>query len=423
MLILLVLSLATQALAQRNSTDLVGWQLDGDDRSSWDILWTCLSTILACTWTAMHLQYQRNDNSHIGMGRIGKTFAWITAMLAPELMAIMAVQEYWEVKLVLARCNAAQSAYFRGQKAFSLEPIAENTTRKDEEEPGPTQAPAEATKDSDKDVSEQAVPDATEPSAQGFRRWKMAQGFYILMGGFVLQTKDYWVYTVRSENVVNLIQAGVIKPSDLKKSDIKDRDKSDPISKAFSLLQSTWVAINVIARRVYDLPISLLELSTAAYVACALVTYLAWWNKPKDVDTFITLHLPYEYDSNEMPSQLRNTEKRDWLHMPPLLKDDAESEDDSEPWKRAAFIALCKDPIGFWKAFKKEYKEIRARGANNQTELDPAAENSDPSAENTETYENDEYRFKEQITVKEQFTLDMLAFMAALMFCGIHIAA
>ncbi|KAJ5833344.1 hypothetical protein N7474_001655 [Penicillium riverlandense] len=411
MLILLILSLATQALAQRNSTLVVGWQFDSDDRSSWDILWTCVSTILACTWTAMHLSLRRDDNSHIGMGHLVKTLTWMFVVMAPELLAIMAVQEYREVKLILARCNTAQSAVYRGHKAFSSEPIAEKATRKDEEEPEPTKASTEATKDGDKDVSEHAAPDPTEPSARVFRHWKMAQGYYIRMEGFVLQTKDYWVYTVRSDNVVNLIQAGIIQPSDLKKSDIKDRDKSDPFSKAFSLVQSTWVAINVIARRAYDLPISSLELSTAAYVACALVTYLAWWNKPKDAYTFITLHLPYEYDSDEMPSQLRNAEKRDWLHMSPLLsKNYAESDEDKRH--------------GFRTQFKKRYKEKRAQRAYNQAGPDPVAETSDTSADNSgEANENEDHRFREPTTVKEQFTLDMLAFMTALTFCAIHIAA
>lgn len=371
---------------------------------------------MACTWTALHVQFQRKDNSHIGMGSIGKTFTWIAAILAPELMAFTAVQEYWEVKLILARCNSAQSACSSDEKASSLKPITEIATRKDEKEPEPINAPTKATKDSEEEMLEPPAPEDTESSAHVFRHWKMAQAYYIRMGGFVLQTKDDWVYTIRPANVVGLIQAGIIKPSDLKKSDIKDRDKSDPLSKLFTLLQTTWVTVNIIARRAYDLPISPLELSTAAYVACALVTYLAWWNKPKDADTFITLHLPYDYDSDEMPSQLRNADKRDWMHMP-VTKDDAESDKDDKHWKRAAFVALLKDPIGFWREFKRSLKEIDVRRAHKQTELDTLADNSE------EKSEDNGYRFREQVTIGEQFRLDMFAFIAALMFCGIHIAA
>ncbi|OKP11350.1 hypothetical protein PENSUB_3135 [Penicillium subrubescens] len=424
MLTLLILSLATQALAQRNSTVLIGWQFDGDDRSSWNILWTCLSTILACTWTAMHLQYHGKDNSHIGMNRIGKSFTWIAAVLAPELMSFIAVQEYWEVKLILASCNAAQTAFSSGQKASLLEPVIEITNHNDEEDPKPPKLPKEVSNDGEKEISERPAIEATKPPTHVFRYWKMAQGYYIRMGGFVLQTKDYWVYTVRPANVVLLIEAGVIKPSSLKIGDIKDRDKSDPLSKAFTLLQSAWVTINIIARRAYDLPISPLELSTVAYVACALVTYLAWWDKPKDADTFITLHLPYDRDSDEMPTQFRDADRTDWMHLPPpLIKDNAESNEKDGHWKRAAFVALCNDPVGFWRRIKESHKEIRSQRVHKQMELDSLADNSGSSADNSEETYNDNVRFKEQVTVWEQFTIDMFTFMAALVFCGIHIAA
>lgn len=101
---LLFLSLVQESFAQTNSTVLEGWQFDGNDRSSWDILWTCLSTILACTWTALHVQVYEYDKTTA----IWKSLSWIAAVLAPELMAFRAVQEFWEVKLLVARCNSAQ---------------------------------------------------------------------------------------------------------------------------------------------------------------------------------------------------------------------------------------------------------------------------------------------------------------------------
>lgn len=325
-------------------------------------------------------------------------------MLAPEVMAFVAVQEYWEVKLLLARCNSAQLACSSDEEASSLEPVREIATHKNEKELEPTNTPT-ATKDSEEEILRPLALKDTESSVHVFRRWEMAQAYFIRMGGFVLQTKDGWVYTVRPANVAGLIQAGIIKPSALKKSDIKDRDKSDPFSKLFTLLQTTWVTVNIIARRAYDLPISPLELSTVAYVTCALVTYLAWWNKPKDVDTSIVHHLPYDRDSDEMPSHLRNANKRDWMHMP-LTKDDAESDEDYGHRKQSAFVALLKDPVGFWRDFKRSLKE-----------MDTSADNSE------ETPDDDLCRFDEQVSTGEQLRLDMFAFMAALIFCGTHIAA
>lgn len=44
--LLLLLGFVNQPLAQSNSTALEGWRLDDNTRSSWDIFWTCVSTIL-----------------------------------------------------------------------------------------------------------------------------------------------------------------------------------------------------------------------------------------------------------------------------------------------------------------------------------------------------------------------------------------
>jgi hypothetical protein len=37
-----------------NSIGLISWQLEVNGRSTWDILWPCLTTIFACTWTILH---------------------------------------------------------------------------------------------------------------------------------------------------------------------------------------------------------------------------------------------------------------------------------------------------------------------------------------------------------------------------------
>ena len=143
------------------------------------------------------------------------------------------------------------------------------------------------------------------------------------MHGLVLRTKDDWVYAVRPANFVALIQAGGIKQSNLRNSEIKDRAKADSFAKAITLLQSTWVICNIIARAAYALPISAIEISTVAYVVCAAAAYAAWWHKPKDMNTPITIYLPYDRESNEMPSPVRrflDAKKSLWMHSPPALE-------------------------------------------------------------------------------------------------------
>lgn len=242
------------SLAQTNATALQGWTFDDNSRSSWDILWTCLSTIFACTWTALHLAVPGRDKPAVYNGCL-KFLFFIGALLAPEFMAGLAAEELSGARLVAANCNAAFDH----------------------------------------------VENAELPAS----RWRVIHGFCVKMNGLVLRSKDNWYFQVDQLNVVPLIKSGVIKASHLEARDIEDRAKADPVAKGLTLLQSFWVTCNIIARAGYHLPISPLEISTVAYVACAAATYALWWYKPKDMVTPITIFLPYDHDGEDMTREAR----------------------------------------------------------------------------------------------------------------------
>jgi len=65
---------------------------------------------------------------------------------------------------------------------------------------------------------------------------------------------------------------------------IEDRSKSDVFTKAFAIIQSTWLIVQSISRLVVGLPITELELATMAYVLCAVTMYGLWWYKPFGVE-------------------------------------------------------------------------------------------------------------------------------------------
>ncbi|KAK0732226.1 hypothetical protein B0H67DRAFT_464013, partial [Lasiosphaeris hirsuta] len=62
--------------------------------------------------------------------------------------------------------------------------------------------------------------------------------------------------------------------------DIIDRGKSDAFTKAFAIAQSSWLVASSIARVYHDFGITQLELATMAFILCAFVMYIFWWNKP-----------------------------------------------------------------------------------------------------------------------------------------------
>lgn len=65
--------------------------------------------------------------------------------------------------------------------------------------------------------------------------------------------------------------------------DICDKGKADGVIKAFALLQIVWVLIQSIARAIQHLPLTTLEITTLAYIPCAVFLFYLWWDKPYDV--------------------------------------------------------------------------------------------------------------------------------------------
>lgn len=72
----------------------VGW-ISGRNRTSYDLLWSCLATILACTWTTLHLNV---PSSNDGRFRIFLRKAKWTAItiLAPEVTAGLALSQWYK---------------------------------------------------------------------------------------------------------------------------------------------------------------------------------------------------------------------------------------------------------------------------------------------------------------------------------------
>jgi hypothetical protein len=209
------------------------------------------------------------------------------------------------------------------------------------------------------------------------------------MNGLQLQTEDDWAYTVGATNVVALIEAKVVQRLDLRKRDIDDRAKADMFAKLFAILQSLWVTCNILARTAYHLPISPIEISTIAYVVCATMSYALWWHKPKDIRTPITIHLPYNRNSEEMPPQVRSildARKHCWERVPGAAVAGADEGETSSGTEREETV---------------NWRQLRL------------APNLQRASDNTQ------YR----LTPTKETALDVFSMSIAQIFCGIHVAA
>ena len=73
--------------------------------------------------------------------------------------------------------------------------------------------------------------------------------------------------------------------TNITEEDILDRAASSSLSKALLIVQVAWFCMNCASRLLQHLPLSLLEVSTAAHAFCTLLTYFVWWSKPMNVAT------------------------------------------------------------------------------------------------------------------------------------------
>jgi hypothetical protein len=112
------------------------------------------------------------------------------------------------------------------------------------------------------------------------------------MGGFALDIDDTNFrnavlfngakrLTLTAKGVALLAQCGHIP--DISIDEIKDKNKADGLAKLLVCIQAGWMIIQVISRTAAGLPTTLLEVHVVAHVVCALIMYMLWWHKPRQV--------------------------------------------------------------------------------------------------------------------------------------------
>jgi hypothetical protein len=204
---------------------------------------------------------------------------------------------YYEAMLLKKVCNEAQKTRYRE----SMEPDSWLSKRA---------RPLEQVQNQD---SADLHPVCTE--------WTLRKCFCILAGGLALQTQDEWIYILRRIDMKPFIQAGIIEGVDFHDRDVEDRAKADSLGKTFTILQTSWFLVNIIARWASSLPVAPIELATVAYIACGLLMYATWWYKPKDMTTPVTIYV--RGDRKDIPTDILEqtaTNPHGWVHLRAQIK-------------------------------------------------------------------------------------------------------
>ena len=130
----------------------------------------------------------------------------------------------------------------------------------------------------------------------------IVHAFYAMMGGFafyrsyddnnhtveesLLQISTNPRYIIEAPKFDTLIYIMKHFPhiiTDIPEEHILDRAASSGLSKALLIVQVAWFCTSCASRLFEGLPLSLLEVSTAAHALCTLLTYFVWWSKPINV--------------------------------------------------------------------------------------------------------------------------------------------
>ena len=256
----MVSTLAIQNLT--DSTLVRGFVTADCGRGTIDILWSCLTAIFLSIWTVIHLpipcfDIERPDNLRRKVVR-SRIVPSVIALLAPEIILFVAFGEFID-------------AYAMRKELEKLS-IDANLTH----------------------------------------------GFFLIMGGFCLRAPTGRCHQLRMEDIVLAITASntateikdtatgikdditasntAVKIKDelshsqewvqqlqrIKKNDIEDLAKSDSVTKFFACFQGLWVLTQAISRIYQHKALSLLEVTTSAYICCAVGIYAFWWKKPQN---------------------------------------------------------------------------------------------------------------------------------------------
>ncbi|KAF8857200.1 hypothetical protein BDZ45DRAFT_436793 [Acephala macrosclerotiorum] len=259
-------------------TEVVNYVSSADTRSTLDILWSCLLTIVACTWSVQHLNVpeQRDGRDQGWMGDIKWTMkrSWTSTkwMLATVIAPEYLLMKNWG-DLVLAKENL-----------FQLHQLA----------------------------AEDNVP------------WSLSHTLFADMGGFVIRSYAFERLKKPSESGTDTTDLKskyanpfYISALDLRRlrqekllerlpyisiDELLDRSKGDNFVRLIAVLQILWMVVQIIARGFRHLAVSQLEIGVIAFAACAVLIYAINWSKPKGVQSPVPI-LQYE---GEIPDEVIN---------------------------------------------------------------------------------------------------------------------
>lgn len=222
------------------------WQSEPDIRGTFNIISSCIGTLVLCAWSAVHINISENK-----WYRIRSKIVWLMiGLLAPETILFVASNQW--------------------KKAGELMEAAERYFR--------YSGPIREDQESQSSRDEMLV-------ASTRMQWSRMHGFYAAMGGFALDMSQceqdlpgyHGHYLLTPRGLMFLMEHEPDLIPQLSQETIKDHRMADGIAKAILAIQTLWFCANCSARLAQSLPLSLLEITTLSHAFCTIFSYVVWW--------------------------------------------------------------------------------------------------------------------------------------------------
>ncbi|KIM21513.1 hypothetical protein M408DRAFT_80482 [Serendipita vermifera MAFF 305830] len=233
-------------------------------RSLASLVWSCLSTIFLCTWVAVHpnvhFRPEKQDQRRIEKWLRDPLHEVVTyklpifllALLVPEYILAWAIRQFLQAGVISRKVPGwtRTHGYFMIMGGFHLFRL-------------PADAPSVP------------IPHESSESSE-----------FVVPSGRHSRKEEVPVCPLTFEDVpVDILE--IIVPTE---TELRDRGKSDALTKLIVLVQTLWFVAQCIARGTQRLPLTELEVVTLAYTTINLFIYTFWWDKPQNVECPIRVY-------------------------------------------------------------------------------------------------------------------------------------
>ncbi|KIK52157.1 hypothetical protein GYMLUDRAFT_265520 [Collybiopsis luxurians FD-317 M1] len=283
-------------------------------RTLLQIVWSCVSVLIACTWVSVHPNVPGPDEGSwkIFQRKIG---LMLIALIAPELLVLWAARQWFAARKLSKRYEdqgwTMSHAFFALMGGFALYegrqflsvlrfiPSSSSDRRRILENFGESgRYPLNPVSTHDDDAH---VPLSTGSLADDLPK----QSTDNLEDHLAPASKD----AVDDHSFV----AHYKFIGRVSEREVKDRSRSDGFAKLVALGQTSWFVVQLFARWAEDLPVTELEVMTLAFAAMNVLMYFFWWDKPQGVGCHIRVQRGNRNEDDIHPPAAPIKQNKGWL--------------------------------------------------------------------------------------------------------------